>query len=130
MPCQQSVTCSTVKLVRVASGIALVVAISPAWLLGQESARRRRPDAAKSDEKPASEKSPAEKPANDRGAKGQRPGPVAATKVPIEEQLQRTDEGKIRFNFQGQPWPAILKWLAESSKLTLDWQELPEDNLN
>ncbi|MEX2140705.1 MAG: secretin N-terminal domain-containing protein [Pirellulales bacterium] len=123
------------KLVRFAIGIALVIAISPAGLLGQESDRRRKPDAAKTDEKPATEKSPsdkssAEKPARDRGERDKRPGTVAATKVPIEEQLQRTSEGKIRFNFQGQPWPAILQWLAQSSKLTLDWQELPEDNLN
>lgn len=40
------------------------------------------------------------------------------------------EEGKLRFNFEGQPWPEVLEWLAEVSELSLDWQELPGDLLN
>jgi len=113
-------------------------------LLGQESGRRRRPDVGGEKpkvEKSATEKTPAEKPstekpvteksAGDRAeAKTNRDTGAATATVPIEQQLQRTSEGKIRFNFQGQPWLEVLQWLAKSSKLTLDWQELPEDKLN
>ena len=49
---------------------------------------------------------------------------------PVEEELEHTAEGKIRFNFQGQRWLDVLQWLAKSSKLTLDWQELPATELN
>lgn len=38
--------------------------------------------------------------------------------------------GKVRFNFHGQPWQGVLEWLAGISGLSLDWQELPGDHLN
>jgi type II secretory pathway component GspD/PulD (secretin) len=34
------------------------------------------------------------------------------------------------FNFQGQPWPAVLAWYAKLSNATFDWQELPNDYVN
>jgi len=34
------------------------------------------------------------------------------------------------FNFIGQSWPDVLQWLANISKCSLDWQELPADYLN
>jgi len=34
------------------------------------------------------------------------------------------------FNFIGQPWPDVMQWLANISKCSLDWQELPNDYLN
>ena len=36
----------------------------------------------------------------------------------------------IQFQFRNQPWPDMLRWLAEASNLSLDWQELPSDYLN
>ncbi len=39
-------------------------------------------------------------------------------------------DGKVRFNFSGQPWPAVLEWVATISHMSLDWQELPGDFLN
>ena len=42
----------------------------------------------------------------------------------------RTTDGEYRFSFQGQPWLDVLQWLARNSKLTLDWQDLPDDKLN
>ena len=38
--------------------------------------------------------------------------------------------GKVQFNFHGQPWQGVLEWLAKISDLSLDWQELPGDYLN
>jgi type II secretory pathway component GspD/PulD (secretin) len=40
------------------------------------------------------------------------------------------DQGMIQFQFRNQPWPDMLRWLAEASNLSLDWQELPSDYLN
>ena len=40
------------------------------------------------------------------------------------------DDGKYAFNFRGAPWAAVLTQLADASKLSLDWQELPGDYLN
>ncbi len=53
-----------------------------------------------------------------------------AAKRPLEDELQRTIDGKIRFSFRGQPWLDVLQWLAKSANRTLDWQELPEGVLN
>ena len=39
-------------------------------------------------------------------------------------------EGKVSFNFKGHSWPSVLEWIAEISKMSLDWQELPEGYLN
>jgi hypothetical protein len=30
----------------------------------------------------------------------------------------------LRFNFKGQPWLGVLEWLAEISKVSLDWNEV------
>ena len=156
MPCPQSVTFSIKGLVRIAIVTGLVVSISPAWLLGQESERRGRREGSR--ERGSHERSTAEKPtaeasaaANDKAAEQKSAGDKSAadktaaesgksetkrdrsnttSNVPVEQQLQKTEEGKIRFNFQGQPWLDVLQWLAKSSKMTLDWQDLPEDKLN
>lgn len=51
--------------------------------------------------------------------------------APVEQQWpERLEDGTVRFNFQGQPWLDVLKWLADSSELNLDWQEVPEGVLN
>lgn len=58
--------------------------------------------------------------------------PTAPPKPPDPSELKvRPDkEGKITFNFKGQPWPAVLEWLADISGMSLDWQKLPGDYLN
>ena len=39
--------------------------------------------------------------------------------------------GKVPpFNFIGQAWPDVMQWLANLSKCSLDWQELPNGYLN
>ena len=39
-------------------------------------------------------------------------------------------DGMVHFNLEGTPWPDLLRWLADASGLSLDWQELPGDALN
>src|SRR5262249_53528685 len=49
---------------------------------------------------------------------------------PEELKVRPDANGRVRFNFQGQPWLEVLEWLARISGLSLDWQELPGDFLN
>lgn len=47
-----------------------------------------------------------------------------------EFDVKPDDEGMVHFQFREQAWPDILQWLADVSKLSLDWQELPADTLS
>jgi type II secretory pathway component GspD/PulD (secretin) len=47
-----------------------------------------------------------------------------------EFDVRPDEEGMVQFQFRNQAWPDILKWLADVSNMTLDWQELPADYLN
>jgi type II secretory pathway component GspD/PulD (secretin) len=47
-----------------------------------------------------------------------------------EFEVRPDEEGMVQFQFRNQAWPDILKWLADVSNMTLDWQELPADFLN
>lgn len=58
-----------------------------------------------------------------------RPAKPAFDADPKELDIKPVD-GKVRFNFHGQPWQGVLEWLAGVSGLSLDWQELPGDHLN
>ncbi len=50
---------------------------------------------------------------------------------PREMEVAMDDKGRVpAFNFIGQPWPDVMQWLANISKCSLDWQELPNDYLN
>lgn len=59
-----------------------------------------------------------------------RPETPDAPPDPDELKLRPDEQGRIRFNFQGQPWVSVVTWLAEISDLSLDWQELPPGFLN
>lgn len=62
------------------------------------------------------------------------PSSIQRNQVPPPAQagleVVRDEDGRLRFGFRGQPWPAVLEWLADVSEQTLDWQELPADYLN
>ncbi|MEO2034894.1 MAG: secretin N-terminal domain-containing protein [Planctomycetaceae bacterium] len=49
---------------------------------------------------------------------------------PINEEVKWADDRAVQFSFHNQPWKNVLQWIADSSKLSLDWQELPGDALN
>ncbi len=49
---------------------------------------------------------------------------------PKEFDVGPDDDGLLYFQFRNQPWPAVLRWYAEVSHLSFDWQELPGDYIN
>jgi type II secretory pathway component GspD/PulD (secretin) len=59
--------------------------------------------------------------------------PEAETGQPVDLAALRSQigrDGMVRFNLEGVPWPDLLRWLADASSLSLDWQTLPGDSLN
>lgn len=62
--------------------------------------------------------------------------PVKRTNEPPEPpnkkefEVRPDEKGMIQFQFRNQSWPDLMKWLAEVSGMSLDWQELPGDYLN
>jgi type II secretory pathway component GspD/PulD (secretin) len=61
----------------------------------------------------------------------QRPTKPPMPPRPDELMVRPDKDGKVRFNFSGQPWPKVLEWLAQISGMSLDyWPELPGDYLN
>ncbi|MFO0896788.1 MAG: secretin N-terminal domain-containing protein [Pirellulales bacterium] len=74
---------------------------------------------------PSTTPTPAANPAPTSIQRNQVPPPAQAGL-----EVARDEDGRLRFGFRGQPWPAVLEWLAEVSQQTLDWQELPADYLN
>jgi type II secretory pathway component GspD/PulD (secretin) len=74
---------------------------------------------------------PAEKSKPDEGVKPVvRPSKSAEPPDPKELKTRPDAAGKVRFNFNGQPWQPVLEWLAKISGMSLDWQDLPGDYLN
>jgi type II secretory pathway component GspD/PulD (secretin) len=59
-----------------------------------------------------------------------RPESPDASPRPEELRVKPDKDGKIRFQFHGQKWPAVLTWLADWSGMSLDWQQLPGDFVN
>ncbi len=49
---------------------------------------------------------------------------------PNELKVRPNENGTLEFQFRDQPWPAVLRWLAKVSDMSLDWQELPGDTIN
>ena len=49
---------------------------------------------------------------------------------PKELTIRPGADGRLAFSFHGQKWPDVLKWLADASNLSLDWQQLPGDYVN
>ena len=94
----------------------------------EEPAAKPETPAAKPDE-PAGKSSETAK--SDETAKSvHRPAKPPAPPKPDELKARPDKSGKVRFSFNGQPWPGVLEWLAEISGMSLDWQELPGDYLN
>ncbi|MEP3482049.1 MAG: secretin N-terminal domain-containing protein [Fuerstiella sp.] len=49
---------------------------------------------------------------------------------PLTDQVKLNGQNEVTFNLHQQPWQSVLQWIADTSKLSLDWQELPGDTLN
>lgn len=75
-----------------------------------------------------------------KGPEGKGPSassePIKRTSTPPEPpnkkefEVRPDERGMVQFQFRNQAWPDLLRWLAETSNLSLDWQELPSDYLN
>jgi type II secretory pathway component GspD/PulD (secretin) len=96
-----------------------------------------QPGGAQPGAKPGEQKPGEAKPGDQKAAQPgaapavtQRPAKPANEPNPEELKARPDADGKVRFNFTGQPWPAVLEWLATISNMSLDWQELPGDFLN
>ncbi len=96
---------------------------------GEKKAEKEKGEG-KGEEKKKSEKGDQEEKPDKSPEPIQRPSKPDEEPNPEELKLRPDEEGKIRFNFTGQPWPGVLKWLADTSGMSLDWQELPGDYLN
>lgn len=48
----------------------------------------------------------------------------------VAQDAPANDREEFRLEFQAQPWLEALQWFAEKSHLNLDWQKLPEGELN
>jgi type II secretory pathway component GspD/PulD (secretin) len=101
---------------------------------GQERRDRERGQRGESREnttapQATSEKKSDEKKPDEKKSESPKSGPQQPAK-PLHEELEHTADGKIRFSFQNQPWLEVLQWLAKSSNLALDWQEVPGAPLN
>ncbi len=91
-------------------------------------------------DKPAEPMKPGEKPAEKPGDKSaekppEKPPTVRPNKPeqpanPDELKVRPDEKGLISLSFKGQPWPAVLQWLADVSGMSLDWQEAPPDYLD
>lgn len=88
------------------------------------------------EEKPDGEKDKKDEPAPKVDDEPWRPEPVRRSAWPLwpanpAELDARPDErGFVSFRFRGQPWTSVLEWLADISKLTLQWEATPEGYLD
>jgi type II secretory pathway component GspD/PulD (secretin) len=84
----------------------------------------------KSDKKEDDKKEGDEKESEEGEGPTKRPTEPPEPPDPEVLKVRPDDDGKVSFNFKGHSWPSVLEWIAEISKMSLDWQELPEGYLN
>lgn len=86
--------------------------------------------------KPGEQPKPGEEGKKDEKKEPMGPKPVTRPEKPQEPadpkelEVKPDADGRVTFNFKGQPWAGVLEWLANVSNMSLDWQELPGDYLN
>lgn len=103
------------------------------------AAGQPNPNAPPGAAKPGDPNKPADPNAPKEGEK-KKDGPSPLTTRPTKpltppnpdelKNLKPDENGRVKFNLKGQPWPDVLDWLGETSQKSLDWQELPNDYLN
>jgi len=89
------------------------------------------PRCASADDKPVGEKTPS-------AAEGEapvvpnveRPATPATPPSAAELAVRPDADGLVSFSFRGQPWPAVLEWLADVSNMSLEWQQAPPGYLD
>lgn len=104
---------------------------SPSGGAGKETSRGK-PDKKKPEKKPE-KKDGREEDKDGESADSdvvERPSEPPETAGENQFEIRPDEDGKVRFSFVGAPWPDLLRWLADISGKSLDWQELPDDYLN
>lgn len=106
---------------------------------GQPTPGQPNPNAKPGEAKPGDPNKPADGAKPNEGDK-KKDGPSPVTTRPAQprtppnpdelKNLKPDENGRVKFNLKGQPWPDVLEWLGEVSQKSLDWQELPNDYLN
>jgi type II secretory pathway component GspD/PulD (secretin) len=90
----------------------------------QKNDGEKKPDAEKkSDGQSGEDKSKDKKP--DDTTPIHRPADPPKPADPNELKVRPDEHEMVTFSFRGQPWQAVLEWLADISHLSLDWQEVP-----
>ncbi len=85
-----------------------------------------KPDAEKkSDGKPANEEKDKAKDKKGEVKSVKRPETPAKSPDAAELKVRPDQNGMVSFSFKGQPWQAVLEWVADISHMSLDWQEIP-----
>ena len=59
-----------------------------------------------------------------------RPAEPTKPADPNELKVRPDEHERIAFSFRGQPWQAVLEWLADITHMSLDWQEVPAGYLD
>ncbi len=80
----------------------------------------------KSESDPAKEKNSSSEGAESVKRMAEPPAPPDKRELDVKPD----ESGLVQFQFRHQAWPDVLRWLAEASSMSLDWQELPGDYLN
>ncbi|MBN2021634.1 MAG: hypothetical protein JW809_02470 [Pirellulales bacterium] len=138
---QPTPTTTTQTVIMSPSGTPVIVGpggvVSPAMppgmpMPGPQPAEEKKD---KPDDKTAKDKKD-DKDKKDKDAKDEPPATVPrpvkppAPPDPKELEVRPGDDHRLQFHFKGQPWPAVLEWLADVSGMSLDWQEAPGGYLN
>lgn len=98
--------------------------ITPGMMPGQPKPdEEKKPDEKKDDDKKSEEK-------KDESKTVTRPTDKPVVVDPNRPKLTPDKDGRVQFNYMGQPWADVLQDYADAAKLTFDWQELPADFLN
>lgn len=90
------------------------------------SSSKSKPDEKKDDSKDGKKDGEGEK----KSDVVKRPTDPDTPPNPDELTATPNEAGMLRLNFQGQPWPDVIRWLKKVSGKSLDWQELPGGFLN
>lgn len=101
-------------------------AVKPATASPGAADGKGPPAGEKPEDKPEDGKKPAEKTVEPV----RRPLEPKTPADPNELKVRPDADGRIAFSFKGQPWTAVLEWLADISQASLHWEEAPPGYLD
>ncbi len=90
----------------------------------QQPPAETKPEEKKDEKKPEDQKKPEEE------IKTVKRPTEPPQRDPNRVKLQPDAEGRVQFNYFGQPWADVLQDYADAAGYSFDWQELPADYVN